>query len=1400
MSTTIDSLQIEIQSNSTSAAQGIDALAVSLGKLKTNGSVGVAVKNLNNLTAALKGMTSVASNANKISTLADFMAKLKSVGSVGSGVRKLAESLQSFNNVDYSALSKVANAGDLFQRIAGSMSALSNVKSGGFGTMVNSLARIGQVTDSLDDDTIARFADRVSKLNDELTPLSTKMTTIQAGLRGVNSSAKSAGTGVKALGTKVNATTLNLASMITVIQGVTAAIMPLVRALSSVISEAIEWDGIAARFGRGFGPQAEEVYTWIQRLNKEMGINTQEFMQYASTYASMLTGFGVPHEDASKMALGYMELTYDAWAGYNDIYKRLGDSAEAIRSAIAGEVEPIRRMGLTITEATLQETAANHGLTISLQDATEAQKSYLRYLAITDAAHAQGLVGTYAAEMSTAEGAVRSLSQATKSLAQALGSLFIPVLSAVIPWIIAFVNVITAAIRAIAGFFGITIGSIDWSGFGAGVSGGAGALDDMTGSAEDATGALEDTGGAAGSAKKAIEDLKRATLGIDELNVISPPNESSGGGGSGGAGAGGGGGSLDDMFDALDVDSLWDESIFGQIEDKVAEIQKKLEEWLPVIGTIGTALAGLGIATLLKNIGDALAQMNLLQKALATVAIVAIEAALVFTFADNYLESGNLLYLIGEALVTAAAGYLLFRAWGPGGALLALSVSIAAQLVALEMNLADGTVSLSSPETWIQGITTTLMGAFGGAIISKNTGFFAKEGFVIGLGVTASLTLLAIRMGAIESGEISSDSVEAWILEIGSVLTAGLAGKWLGAALYTGGGPMGALIGVTAGLILNLVGTISVKGEDFGNEISDWISAGITAVMAGFTATKLWSLVSPYVTTALSGILPEIGAALSTALTTGWTAITGALAAIPVWGWIVAAIVGLLALAITDYDFTEIGHKIGEFIGKACRWVVDAADVVAGWAKDIGSAIWGAVTAAFEWCKENITWDNIVGFLSALVDPKTWTEIIWPKVKEIGLEIWNGIWEGIWGGVKNLWGNITEFVEGIIEGFKDGFGISSPAKTMIPIGGFIVDGLWEGISGAFKKIIGKISQWCKDLWDGFKSFFTSNDNKVDNVNVGVKLIKNGWTTVKGWIGDIPGVSQAISLIKQGWATVRGWVGNIPTLSQAISLIKNGWKTVKGWVGDIPVISQAVKLIKSGWTTVKGWIGSLPVISQTIKLIKSGWSSVKKWVGSIPTLSQSIKLVKSGWSSVKKWIGSIPKISQAVGLVKKGWSSVKKWVGGIPTLSAPIKLVKSGWSSVRSWLGGLNFKLGFTLPRIGINWGTKKFMGFQISYPKSFYTYAKGGFPDMGELFVAREAGPEMVGKIGNKTTVANNQQIVEGISEGVYAAVLAAMKASENDGGQAVNVYLDGKQIASSVEKRQHERGASLMGRQVYAY
>lgn len=68
-------------------------------------------------------------------------------------------------------------------------------------------------------------------------------------------------------------------------------------------------------------------------------------------------------------------------------------------------------------------------------------------------------------------------------------------------------------------------------------------------------------------------------------------------------------------------------------------------------------------------------------------------------------------------------------------------------------------------------------------------------------------------------------------------------------------------------------------------------------------------------------------------------------------------------------------------------------------------------------------------------------------------------------------------------------------------------------------------------------------------------------------------------------------------------------------------------------------------------------------------------------------------------------------------------------------------------------------------------YASGGYPDTGQLFIARESGPEMVGQIGGRTAVANNSQIVDGVSSGVERGVERAMERS--NGGTVTIVVMN---------------------------
>lgn len=71
----------------------------------------------------------------------------------------------------------------------------------------------------------------------------------------------------------------------------------------------------------------------------------------------------------------------------------------------------------------------------------------------------------------------------------------------------------------------------------------------------------------------------------------------------------------------------------------------------------------------------------------------------------------------------------------------------------------------------------------------------------------------------------------------------------------------------------------------------------------------------------------------------------------------------------------------------------------------------------------------------------------------------------------------------------------------------------------------------------------------------------------------------------------------------------------------------------------------------------------------------------------------------------------------------------------------------------------------------FNAYAEGGFPENGELFLANENGAELIGNIGNRTAVANQDQITEGIATATYGAMSRALQ--ENRGSQTINPFFE---------------------------
>jgi hypothetical protein len=84
-------------------------------------------------------------------------------------------------------------------------------------------------------------------------------------------------------------------------------------------------------------------------------------------------------------------------------------------------------------------------------------------------------------------------------------------------------------------------------------------------------------------------------------------------------------------------------------------------------------------------------------------------------------------------------------------------------------------------------------------------------------------------------------------------------------------------------------------------------------------------------------------------------------------------------------------------------------------------------------------------------------------------------------------------------------------------------------------------------------------------------------------------------------------------------------------------------------------------------------------------------------------------------------------------------------------------------------------------------------PPTGQMFIAREAGPELVGSIGNRSAVLNNKQIVDSVSTGVASAVSAVMG---KESSQVVNLYADdillGKAVIKSINKTKLATGLTI--------
>ena len=210
-----------------------------------------------------------------------------------------------------------------------------------------------------------------------------------------------------------------------------------------------------------------------------------------------------------------------------------------------------------------------------------------------------------------------------------------------------------------------------------------------------------------------------------------------------------------------------------------------------------------------------------------------------------------------------------------------------------------------------------------------------------------------------------------------------------------------------------------------------------------------------------------------------------------------------------------------------------------------------------------------------------------------------------------------------------------------------------------------------------------------------------------------------------------------------------------------------------------------------------WDSVEKWLskawGTIKRLAMSSGMLAIGVVLLFSGVGAplgLEMIKEAVGSLIAG--SEPNWDAITEKIKEPFNKIKNWWTStVEPWITNAKNSIvsiftggdNATLPAVS-----------NVVKPKFSHTvgrFASGGFVTSGDLFMAREAGPEFVGSIGGRTAVANNDQIVEAVSDGVYRAMAPLVSGI---GKSDTRVYLDGREITAGQNRRNRMYGAALSG------
>lgn len=1098
-------------------------------------------------------------------------------------------------------------------------------------------------------------------------------------------------------------------------------------------------------------------------------------------------------------------------------------------SGLSGAAMAVKKYGMDISVAALQETALGLGVKKNVSDMTQAEKEYLRV--ITMLQQSKVAWGDLAKTINSPANQFRMLKSNIKQCGLMLSRLFMPVIEKVLPWLNAMTMAVKDLMKHIGDLFGLKFESI-----------GGSSSDDTSSSYDDVSDSADNAADSINNVADAQKKFNKQLQGFDKLNNLTTNETSKSGSGSDKGNAGDTSGVLSDaLINAVeDYEKRWNKA-FKSMTSDADELKEKIEKlfttaWDTGDGTeIGEALA----TTLNKGIDWVNNNTDKWTKGLNK--ITSIMGTSLNGFVKKFKWDG-----LGKAVGNSIKGVLeaetnFFETvnWVNLGKGLSKTLNSAIKTGVLQSYFKSMASKLRAAiETAFGAITTFDFKGLGKALGQGINDFFKtmnKKNKQTGLNGWQELgkSLSDGIKGIADSITTALDTVD-WE-QVGQAIA-----DFIGSIDW--GGVVWSLGKMAKALIKAIGETITAQTKE------DPVSGVITIGILGFTLRKGWKKLlaillgskigKSKLSVGLSRVFAVIKAwsvskiskaakALATKIKSGIGKIVvtfkNVYASIKNWIANGAKISDLIkavktALGIQKgLTLSNIAVKIATKLPTLANPDMTADELARNIDEWFTNKIWKPLCKKVSWLDENSPMGvfqvpvklaikigtTIKDFFSDTWDDTTATTS--------GIDVGNDMANGVLKGFANALVYPANFLYNlIVKPVKEALGIHSPSTVFKEIAGFCVDGFMNNfnlkdkikeklqnlgkatielglkIKGSFDDKAKEIKEWWNGKKEKVKTLMAKAKGEISKKFDEVKEKWNGFKEkTKSVIAKAKGQADKVfSKIVDGWNNFTDGTKTLfakakGKIEDSFSKAKEAWASFTEGTKEIYVyakgkIEDKFKEVQQKWSEVKGgtkefWAKAKATISDKFDELSEKWGKIKSKdaiVTAKATIKDGVDKLGSIWKSVKTKTATLT--GRAEEKTKDVFKSIKdKWkelTSKTAVLTATFKdmftaPLKKAWNAIASAINK-GIKTINKIPGVSIPSVPKLAKGgiYENGSWHNITKYASGGTPNMGQLFYAREAGPELVGTLkGRGTAVMNNDQIVSSVSQGVSDAVYNVM-------------------------------------------